>query len=87
MTHLGYATKRCVWCGKTGIVGVDAQELYAYLRGDAAQEALKSLTIELKEQIISGTHPECWDRYMDIDEHFDRLREERRDALFNEYRD
>jgi len=76
-----YATKRCVWCGQTGRIGVNAQELYAYLRGELAQEAFKSLTIELREQIISGTHPECWDRYMDIDDHFDELRMERRDTI------
>ena len=71
-----YATKKCVWCGQTGIVGVDENELFAYLRGNPAQESFKSLTIELREQIISGTHPECWDRYMDSDSDYDRLREE-----------
>lgn len=71
-----YATRKCVWCGQTGVVGVDENELYAYLRGNPAQEAFKSLTIELREQIISGTHPECWDRYMDEDSDYDRMREE-----------
>lgn len=71
-----YATRKCVWCGQTGVVGVDENELYAYLRGNPAQKAFKSLTIELREQIISGTHPECWDRYMDEDSDYDRMREE-----------
>ena len=71
-----YATKKCVWCGQNGVVGVNEQELYAYLRGDLAQDAFKSLTTELREQIISGTHPECWNRYMDSDSDYDRLREE-----------
>ena len=71
-----YATKKCVWCGQNGVVGVDEKELYAYLRGGAAQDVFKSLTVGLREQIISGTHPECWDRYMDEDSDYDRLREE-----------
>lgn len=39
---------------------VDENELFAYLRGNYVQEAFKSLTIPLREQIISGVHPECW---------------------------
>jgi hypothetical protein len=73
----GIFTKKCVWCGEQGVVQVDETELYNYLRGNPIQDAFKSLTTELREQIISGTHPECWDRYVDIDDHFDRLREER----------
>jgi hypothetical protein len=76
---MGYATKRCVWCGKTGIVGVDENELFAYLRGNSAQESFKSLTVGFREQIISGTHPECWDAMWaneEADAGYDRLREE-----------
>jgi hypothetical protein len=40
---------------------VDEKELFAYLRGNYVQEAFKSLAIPLREQIISGVHPECWD--------------------------
>lgn len=74
-----YATKRCVLCGKPGIVGVDENELFAYLRGNSAQESFKSLTIGLREQIISGTHPECWDLMFaneEADAAYDRQREE-----------
>jgi hypothetical protein len=39
---------------------VDEHELFAYLRGNYVQEAFKSLTIPLREQIISGVHPHCW---------------------------
>jgi len=40
---------------------VDEKELLTYLRGEYAQDAFKSLTIPLREQIISGVHPKCWD--------------------------
>lgn len=55
-----YATRRCPVCLKTGTIMVDENELFAYLRGNYVQEAFKSLTIPLREQIISGVHPECW---------------------------
>ena len=72
----GIYTKKCVWCGKQGVVQVDEKELYNYLRGNPVQESFKSLTTGLREQIISGTHPECWDKYMDDDSDYDRMREE-----------
>lgn len=56
-----YATRRCPVCLKTGTIMVDEDELFSYLRGNYVQEAFKSLTIPLREQIISGVHPECWD--------------------------
>ena len=39
---------------------VDESELLTYLRGEYVQTAFKSLTIPLREQIISGVHPDCW---------------------------
>jgi hypothetical protein len=55
-----YATKRCPVCLKTGTIMVDEDELFTYLRGEYVQTAFKSLTIPLREQIISGVHPACW---------------------------
>ena len=55
-----YGTKRCPVCLKTGTVMVDENELFTYLRGEYVQVAFKSLTIPLREQIISGVHPACW---------------------------
>lgn len=74
-----YATKRCMHCGKPGIIGVNENELFAYLRGELAQDAFKTLPAPLREQVISGTHPECWDAIFgepDPDEGYDRMREE-----------
>lgn len=55
-----YATRRCPVCLKTGTLTVDENELFAYLRGEYVGQAFKSLTIPLREQIISGVHPHCW---------------------------
>lgn len=56
-----YATRRCPVCLKTGSITVDENELFSYLRGNYVQEAFKSLSIPLREQIISGVHPQCWE--------------------------
>lgn len=56
-----YATRRCPVCLKTGFVDVKEDELFTYLRGEYVQRAFKSLTIPLREQIISGVHPDCWE--------------------------
>lgn len=58
----GYSTKRCIHCGKTGFINVDEDELFDYLTGKLAQDAFTSLSPEIREQIISGTHPECWNK-------------------------
>ena len=49
-----FATRRCPVCFKTGTVTVDENELFTYLRGDYVATAF------LREQIISGVHPACW---------------------------
>jgi hypothetical protein len=55
-----YATRRCPVCLKTGIIDVKENELWDYLRGEYVGTAFKSLTVPLREQIISGVHPDCW---------------------------
>ena len=62
-----YATKRCPVCTKTGTLSVDEKELLAYLRGEFVQDAFKSLSIPLREQIISGIHPECWEQTFGVE--------------------
>lgn len=53
-------TRTCFHCGDMGEVTVPLGGLLAYERGAYAQDAFPNLGIELREQIISGTHPECW---------------------------
>lgn len=56
-----YATRRCPVCHKTGTIMVNEDELFSYLRGNYVRDAFKSLSVPLREQIISGVHPECWE--------------------------
>jgi hypothetical protein len=55
-------TARCSVCGYKGEVEVPNSGLFRYTSGALAQEAFPSLSAPLREQIISGTHPECWGR-------------------------
>jgi hypothetical protein len=55
-----YATRRCAVCHKTGTIMVDEQELLHYLRGNYVQDSFKTMSAPLREQVITGTHPECW---------------------------
>lgn len=54
-------TKLCFNCNKSGTVEVPAQELFYLNQGKNIQDALITVPKELREQIITGTHPTCWD--------------------------
>lgn len=56
-----YVTRRCPVCYKTGVLMVEESELLHYLQGNLVQNSFKTMSASLREQIISGTHPECWE--------------------------
>lgn len=56
-----YMTRRCPVCHKTGSVMVDEGELLHYLRGNYVSDSFKTMPVPLREQIITGTHPDCWE--------------------------
>jgi hypothetical protein len=53
-------TRTCFHCGDMGEVTVPLTGLLAYERGSYVQDAFPNMDKSLREQIISGTHPECW---------------------------
>lgn len=55
-----YETPRCFHCGNKGFLELPIEEARAFANGALAQDAFPDLDGELREQIISGTHPECW---------------------------
>ena len=61
-------TPVCFHCKEFGEVSVDADGYYKWLGGYLIQNALPGLSLEVREQLISGTHPECWDKMMKGDE-------------------
>ncbi len=66
-----FATKRCPVCHKTGSLMVDEQQLFTYLRGEYVARAFPGIGAPLREQIISGTHPDCWKQMFGEDEVLD----------------
>jgi hypothetical protein len=54
-------TPTCAMCGKGGFVEVFSEGYMARKKGASVQEAFSELDMSLREQIISGTHPKCWE--------------------------
>lgn len=54
-------TKRCQHCGDTGVMAVSKDGLALRQAGAYVQDAFPELSAPEREQLISGTHPECWD--------------------------
>lgn len=54
-------TRMCIVCGKTGVVTMSATSVERWQKGSLIQEAAPSLTPGQREQLITGTHPLCWD--------------------------
>lgn len=54
------ATPKCSWCGDIGEVEVPTAGFFARQVGAPIQDCFPDLDKALREQIISGTHPQCW---------------------------
>ena len=53
-------TRRCSHCGYKGEIEVPNAGLFKRNSGALIQEAFPDLSKELREQLMTGTHPECW---------------------------
>jgi hypothetical protein len=59
----------CIVCGRHGTVQVQEDDFYKW-QGSwdkppmLAQEAFPYLTLNDREMLISGTHPNCWDTFI-----------------------
>ena len=64
-TMVKVKTKRCIHCGETGIIEIPQVDFDKgaplYEAGAYIQDAFPNLSADQREQIISGTHPKCWD--------------------------
>lgn len=54
--------RTCIECGEAGTVEVDAGEFRQWQEGMYAQYAFPTMPASQSEMLISGTHPECWER-------------------------
>jgi hypothetical protein len=54
-------TPRCLHCGLYGEVTVSRAGWERYLKqGVLIQLAFPELPVSIREQLITGTHPQCW---------------------------
>lgn len=61
MSHSLIQTRRCFHCGQDGTLLLPDEGIAKYESGAFVQDAFPELARELREQIISGTHPKCWE--------------------------
>ena len=54
-------TPKCFVCGDCGQVEVPMTGFLIRQLGGLIQEAYPDLDLGLREQMISGTHPDCWE--------------------------
>lgn len=60
-------TRRCCVCGEGGELDLPPAGLHAWSDGAYVQDAFPNLPADLREQLVSGTHPACWDElYADL---------------------
>ena len=61
MGTVEYQTKRCIHCGKSSVVEIDAGDLARWRNGEHVQSVWPTWTPEQRELLITGTHGKCWD--------------------------
>lgn len=67
MTYL-VQTPICRLCNKTGTVEIPADGFFKWNFGMLIQDALPDLDKSLREQMMTGTHPSCWELMMHDEE-------------------
>ena len=61
-TPIVVKTKTCVVCGKYELWSLDRQAVENWQAGKLIQDAFPDMSLKDREIMISGTHPECWDK-------------------------
>lgn len=58
--YITITTKKCVRCREGGTLIVWEDDYKRYVNGALIQDAFPDLVAPVREQIVTGTHPECW---------------------------
>lgn len=56
----------CPLCEKENIITVDKEKFEKYQNGELIQNCFPEMKPEIREMLITGICPECWDKFMDI---------------------
>jgi hypothetical protein len=62
MADVLLSTGICAFCRKIGTVTIPESGYHLWNNGAYIQDAFPTLSLDEREQIISGTHGECFDR-------------------------
>jgi hypothetical protein len=68
MAAIKVFTPNCLECGEGSVVEVDPWQYKAWRDGTLIQVAFPDMSIADRELLISGTHPECWDKMVTNEE-------------------
>lgn len=62
---IDFTTKPCLHCGKSSTLRINAEQLALWNKGILVQTAFPDMPAPERELLISGTHPECWNKIFD----------------------
>ena len=62
------ATPKCIVCGERGEVELTDEEVLALGSDKLIQHALPNRDADFREQVMTGTHPACWDKMFSDEE-------------------
>ena len=60
-TTTPYETPACFVCHEKSVITLHEDELAAYEAGGYIQDCFPELSVDQRELIKTGTHPDCWD--------------------------
>lgn len=60
-TKMVITTPRCPECSEAGILQIPADGWDAWQAGALIQDAFPELSADIREQLNTGYHPDCWE--------------------------
>jgi hypothetical protein len=64
MATIKYETKKCMFCSRSSVLKLDKDAYLRWQAGAFVQVAFPKMGAGEREQLITGTHPKCWDENM-----------------------
>ncbi len=61
--------RHCTWCRKGYVLNLDEDQVIRWVTDEHVQDVWPEMSLAEREQIISGTHEECWEEmFADMEE-------------------
>ena len=65
---INVTTNPCIMCGETSKVEMLVHHYLEWQKGGLLDRVCPEMPKETREMLISGTHPDCWDKMFQEDE-------------------